>query len=284
MSTTRRRRPLPRRVYWVRRLGVLAVAFALVFSVAHLLGGGGGDAGTPAARQVGADVGAPSSAKTPAATGPTAPGARHSRSRRARKPRAVKTPLAIPTGPCADSDVLVRPSVEEAYAGRDVRIALFLTAADSPACNWEVTARSVVLKVTSGSDRVWSTQDCPRAVEPQSVVVRKGHETQVQVVWNGQRSDAECSRTTGWALPGYYHAEAAALGAEPTDQQFYLAAPPRPTITPRPKPRQGLGGVPGVLAEEHPAEEGPVEKAQSKKAQSKKAQSKGTQRTKAEQQ
>lgn len=145
------------------------------------------------------------------------------------------TPLAAPTGPCADSDVRVTPSVGgRAYAGQDVTITLNLTTVESPACTWVVSSESVVVKLTSGDDRIWSTQDCASAIEPGSVVVRNDHITKVGVTWSGQRSDDECTRTTLWAQPGYYHAEAAALGAEPEVEQFELQTPTRPTITAKP--------------------------------------------------
>jgi hypothetical protein len=66
--------------------------------------------------------------------------------------------------------------------------------------------------------------------------VRKHHRTEVDLVWNGQRSDSTCSRTTLWAQPGFYHAEAAALGSEPTDVQFELRPAVAPTITASPTP------------------------------------------------
>ena len=85
-----------------------------------------------------------------------------------------------------------------------------------------------MVKVTSGEDRFWSTQDCGGAVPKQSVVVRREAPTTVSMAWNGLRSDADCSRTTSWAEPGYYHVVAAAFGAEPTDVQFrLLSAGPR---------------------------------------------------------
>lgn len=230
-TVTRPRGPLPPRVYWTRRLLVLVVALGLVFGIAHLLGsGGGGGASAPAARRVGAVASAvPTSPTIPAAPTQTA------------ATRAVAspspTPLAIPSGPCASSDIVATPSVRgAAYAGKPVVFAMKLTTKVSPACNWDVTAESLAVRITSGSDRVWSTQDCVGAVPRQSVVVRRDQPVSVTVVWNGQRSDAECTRTTPWAEPGYYHVVAAAFGADPTDVQFPLLPPPRPTITATPTP------------------------------------------------
>ena len=210
---------------------VLVVALGLVFGIAHLLGGGDGTP-APAARRVGA-VASPATT-TPA--GPTQTPVRRSRAA-GTSASASPTPLASPSGPCANSDVVVTPSVKgAAYAGRPVVFEMSLTTKVSPACDWDVTAESLVVRITSGSDRVWSTQDCFGAVPRQSVVVRKDQPVSVTVVWNGQRSDAECTRTTPWAEPGYYHVVAAAFGAEPTDVQFPLLAPPRATITATPTP------------------------------------------------
>src|SRR5437764_9106183 len=48
-GVARPRGPLPARVYWTRRLLLVAVAFALVFGLAHLLGGStsGGNGSAP---------------------------------------------------------------------------------------------------------------------------------------------------------------------------------------------------------------------------------------------
>jgi hypothetical protein len=238
-SMTRPRGPRPARVYWTRRLLVVVLAFGLVFAIAHLLGAGVGPDKTPAARVVGAPESSSVNGPTPSLgnVSPTT-GAKKHHGTKVAKPQKTKTPLAVPTGPCDDSDVQVTPSVDgHAYAGKNVAITLNLTTIESPACTWQVSPQSVVLKLTSGSDRIWSTQDCRAAMPTESVVVRKGHNAKVRVIWNGQRSDGVCSRTTPWAQPGYYHAEAAALGSDPLDVQFELTTPPRPTITAKPKPQ-----------------------------------------------
>jgi hypothetical protein len=239
-SVTRPKGPLPPRVYWTRRALVLVVAFGLVFGIAHLLGSGGGS--TPTARPVGATA-APGAA-VPASTADAAPGTsggthkKRNRSDKASgKARATKTvtPLAVPTGPCDARDILVTPGVAgAAHAGSAVTFELTLRTVESPACTWTVSSSTLVVKLTSGSDRIWSTQDCKAAVPDLSVVVRKDHDTSVRVTWRGQRSDATCSRTTAWAQPGFYHITAAALGAEPTDVQFELHDPAPVTITPSP--------------------------------------------------
>lgn len=233
MSTmTRPRGPLPARVYWTRRLLVLGLALGLVFGIGRLLGGGpAGDAG-PSARPAAATAsGSPSVQATTTVTTQASlpPGQTKGKGGKA------AVPLAMPTGPCSDSDVMAEPVVKgNAYAGHDVAITLRLSTIESPACTWRVSPDAVVVRLTSGSDRIWTSQECPATVPEQDVVLRQATVAEVDVVWSGQRSDPTCSRTTQWAEPGSYHATAAALGAEPVDHQFELLPPPRPTITPSP--------------------------------------------------
>jgi hypothetical protein len=123
-----------------------------------------------------------------------------------------------------------------AHAGSPVVFRLDVSALTSPACTWSITPRTLVVRVTSGSDRIWSTQDCPRVLPPEDLVARKDNVTHAYITWDGQRSDGSCSRSTPWALPGYYHVTAAAIGANPSDLQFRLYPAVRPTITPSPSP------------------------------------------------
>jgi hypothetical protein len=225
-SVTHQRRRLPRRVYWFRRSFVLVVGLLLVFGVGKLLGGTGQDdpgstitANPSSARQAGAS----------ATIGPVAPSG---------KLRAkAKVPLLAPTGECRDDEVSVVPSVYRAWAGRPVVIHLQLRGTQ-PACTFSVSPESLVAKIVSGQDRIWSSQDCPKAIPTTSVVVRSGEPVDVPVIWSGRRSDDKCTGQLAWALPGFYHVFAAALGSTPTDVQFEItqAAPMLVTQTASPRP------------------------------------------------
>jgi hypothetical protein len=243
---------LPARVYWFRRSLVLLTALALVFAIGRLLSGSGATpttdratvtASTPTpvpSRGVAGPV--PLQPATTAAGQPTGP--------RAAPPQPTGTPvaLALPSGPCALDEITVTPTVPTASALSRVDLVLQLTGI-KPACTFSVSSRTVVAKVTSGKDRIWSSQDCPHSIQPTSVVVRSAEPTNVVVSWSGRRSDEECSRSTAWALPGYYHLTAAVIGSEPNDTQFRLSAPPRPVVTktvkPHQKKKQGSGTVCG---------------------------------------
>jgi hypothetical protein len=245
-AVTRPRGRLPARVYWTRRLLVALLALGLVFGIARLLGGGGPASGS-ATQPVGADEStstAVSPTSSPAPTGAPSPVATSSPSSGPTgRGGAVSTPLAQPTGPCPNSDIVAVPSVKTpAYAGRAVVVTVTLTTKASPACSWTVSAASLVVKVTSGADRIWSTQDCTGAVPRREVVLRRDTPVSVTVGWSGLRSDADCTRTTSWVETGYYHAAAAAFGADPTDVQFRLLPPTPATVTATPTPDRTSAG------------------------------------------
>jgi hypothetical protein len=213
-------------VYWFRRSLVLLTALALVFAIGRLLNGSGGGSAPPAEA-------AAAAARTPTTTAPPVAGPLPVLpTGKAARPTATGTPvvLAVPTGPCAVDEITVTPTVPVAVAGGRVSLVLQLTGI-RPACTFAVSSRSIVAKVTSGHDRIWSSQDCPASVKAGSVVVRSAQPTELAIAWSGRRSDDDCSRSTPWALPGYYHLTAAAVGSEPGDTQFRLTSPPRPIVT-----------------------------------------------------
>lgn len=156
-------------------------------------------------------------------------------------PRRRREPLAEPEGRCPDEDVRVVPEVVEAVGGDTITIRLVLRTVETEACWWMASPRSLTMRVTSGRDEIWTSQDCPGALPRRSLVLRRAVDTVLLVGWSGRRSDDECSRLTEWALPGFYHVEAAALAGEPADVQFELTAPEPEVITQIVGPRGGRG-------------------------------------------
>ena len=254
MSTMARpRRRLPARVYWFRRFLVLGVALGLVFGIAQLLGGSA-PGSEDAARVVGAEPSERASAPRAVSTADADPRGTAKEKKSRKKKAEEKTPLPEPSGPCPEDDLVVTPVVHEpAYAGHRVRFSLEVTTRATPACTWEVSPASLVVKLTSGDDRIWSSQDCPVAVPSAEVVARQEKPGVVRLGWRGQRSDSSCSRTTPWAQPGWYHVTAAAFGAEPTDVQFELRPPVPETITPKPKPEKDSKEKRGNKPSERPS-------------------------------
>lgn len=226
--------PLSPAVYWRRRLLVLVVVGVLGVAMAGAWNAI--DSGPTGHLDKAVAVAAEQQPSPPARINPV-------RDRPATLRPEPTQVLADPDGPCQPADVSVEPVVHRAVAGQDVRIRLRLRTLAADACTWTVDGTSVTVKITSGNDPIFSTQQCPSAVGSREVVVRDVADTVVTVVWHGRRSDDECSRLTDWALPGWYHVEAAALGGEPAETQFELTAPRKGT------PR---GGKPATLVGSQP--------------------------------
>ncbi|GAB3661170.1 hypothetical protein GCM10027596_20950 [Nocardioides korecus] len=229
---------LPQRVYWVRRGLVVLVALLLVLGIGKLLGGGGADTSATATDAAAKAAAKPSSSSPVGPTAVATPGTPTGTATATATATGSAVPLVAPSGPCTDDEVTVTPSIPQAWAGVRSTIDLQLQGTQ-PACTFKVSSSTVVVKITSGSDRIWSSQDCPQAVPTKEVVVRSGVATTVPVRWSGRRSDSDCSSSPDWALPGFYHVVAAAFGSTPTDRQFQVTRAParRVTQTPTPTPK-----------------------------------------------
>jgi hypothetical protein len=243
-AVTRPRGPLPRRVYWFRRLLVLAVAFGLVVGIARLIGATGGEAPEKVAQ-----VAAPQPTESGDASPTPTPGEDEDRPTAA----ATKKPkqLAQPNGPCLDSDVVVTPLIRTQPAGQQVEVVLQVGTLESPACYWEVGPDSVFVNIASDDlGMLWTTQHCLDAVPTADVVARKEKPARVSFFWDGRESDEECSGTAPWVTSGSYLAEAAARGSTEVQEVVFVLGPaatptitmtPTPTPTPTPKAEPSRG-------------------------------------------
>lgn len=250
------RGPLPASVYWRRRayaLLTLCAVVSLVAGVTRWVTGGADEpaqvslsgAATSGAEPTAAEPTAGATGDAPVSSLPTdgaadaAPLTGRGGDAKGRGKGRERTPaLPEPQGSCLEQDVLVRPEVASAVAGRPVTVTLRLRTRVAEACTWELSSKTFTWKITSGPDEIWTSRECPRAVPTRELVVRRDTETTADLVWGGRRSDAECSRLTEWALPGWYHATVAPLAGEPKDTQFELASPTPATVTASPEPRR----------------------------------------------
>ncbi|MDT0200613.1 hypothetical protein [Nocardioides sp. AE5] len=239
---------LPARVYWTRRALVLVTALLLVVGFARLFSSGSDGDGPKAtaeivAGQASQDASAAPSNDPSASAGDPSPKAKQSSAAPSASP--TEKPLAQPSGPCRPADITVKPTVKRQYADGKIEIPFEITG-KAAACTWQVSNKSMVIRITSGKDSIWSSQECAK-IASQDVVVRSEAPVEIVFVWNGRRSDDNCSRTAKWALPGYYHVTAAALGGEPSDRQFELLAPKPKKVyeTETPKPDEKASGQAG---------------------------------------
>jgi hypothetical protein len=246
-TTVRPRGPLPARVYWTRRLVVLGIPLVLVVVLARFLGGSSDarDDASGTATQAGATV-----ETTPAPTaGPTsqvapAKGNKKKGKKGKKRDQAVQETappepvLAEPSGPCEPSDIVAAPAITSAAGGADIPITINLRTVVTEACTWQASPETMTVTITSGSDDIWSSRECPAAIPPQDVVVRQAVDTPVVVTWSARRSDEGCTKWTDWARVGFYHVQAAALGGAGTDVQFELVGREPEIITKSAEPQQ----------------------------------------------
>lgn len=167
--------------------------------------------------------------------------------------------LAKPEGPCDDGDVLVTPTIAEAYAGSPVRIVLEVTTVKADACYWQVSPESVFVNIEREDGTIWSSQDCPSAVPTHNVVPRRERAAKVAMWWDGKESDEGCPSWTEWVQEsGLFTAVAAARGSvNPVATGFYLSDPVAATVTvtPTPTPTRTTAQSPAQSPARAPARE-----------------------------
>jgi hypothetical protein len=241
-GTTRGR--LPARVYWVRRLMVLGIAMLLVVGIAKLLGGSSGGSSGGSGDDTAAKVADTSSTGTdptgsdPSTLGPPT-GARHQGKKQNHGADDPVTPVVMPSGPCAASDVAITPSVPVPVAGRDISLVLDISSVETPACTWTLSGKTLALTITSGQDMIWTTTQCAKSIPKQDLVLRQTAPTRVKLTWDARRSEPGCPVQTEWAMPGTYHLHVAALAGQPQDVTFLLTAPSPAQVTKTAHPHQG---------------------------------------------
>ncbi len=249
--------PLPARVYWTRRLLVLvglviviALTWWAVDRATATNASSSPPAGTaaqhrtpphPAAHQA-AHHGAATNQQTPgpAETSTSAPAGTVSAGKQTATPphRAKQQPLPAapthalgsttatgPSGTCDPARVGVAIHVAAMVAGNPHNIALWLTSPPGSSCRLAIGPDDLVVEITSGSDRVWTSDECPETLPVKNVRLTPGTLSRYRFQWDGFRSIKGCRNNVTMARPGGYWVHAALLGGEPTEA--YFAVKPR---------------------------------------------------------
>jgi hypothetical protein len=171
--------PQPPAVYWRRRT-VLVAVLALVLLLGDRALGADGAAGTAATRTTAIRTTAP--ATTAAAT-----------------PRALVT--------CPDSALTVTVATDARVypAGATPRLRITVANTGRTACRRDVGSRALGLVVHSGTDRIWSSDDCQQAPPSEVRTMRPGQRVTQSVSWPRRRSAAGCATpATATAGAGTY--------------------------------------------------------------------------------
>lgn len=201
--------PRPARVYWVRRVvvlvGLLVVAL-LVWGLVSALGAlgvlGGGSAEP-----------APGAAAGTATAGPADDDA------------AAAAPLTDGRpGPCDPADLTVSLATPVRAYGEDQAptFTFAVTNGGDAACTVDAGSGNLVVTVTSGEDRIWSSTDCVEAPGEQILLLDRDARHQETVQWPRERSDEPCTADLPAPRPGTYQAVATFHGAQTAAAVFEL--------------------------------------------------------------
>lgn len=187
-------------VYWFRRIMVLVVLVALLLGVRWLLTGRGGDGSSSAAGPSSSPTASPTTSPSSTAKPSTSPTTKPSGSPTS-KP---STPAAV--GECKDSAITVTASTDAAsYAvGSTPRLRMRIQNTSDTACKRDVGAAMNELLITSGTARVWSSDDCNTAGTQQVATLQPGQSYSVSVTWLGRLSAKGCPADQPLAQKGSY--------------------------------------------------------------------------------
>jgi hypothetical protein len=203
-------------VYWRRRFVALLIGLSVLAVVTWAFAGafgGGSPAGSPPAAGTSPGV-LPSTAASPGGLGASGPaaavagaGIRQSGHSAAHAPS---------TPPCPAGDVVLSLfSSQASYSVRQTpEFEVDVVSTDSRPCTFDIGARHLLLQITAGSSRIWTSADCAEGQASLVARLHRGVPTVVPIAWNGQHSSAGCPVPGAPAAAGLYTATATAAGAQ----------------------------------------------------------------------
>ena len=92
------------------------------------------------------------------------------------------------------------------------------------ACMFDTSADGTELLITSGSDRIYSSTDCPDdgTIAAKQLILEPGANESLSITWNGQRSLPKCATVTSEPQPGTYNAAVTIQGISSEAAVFRL--------------------------------------------------------------
>ncbi len=193
------RGPLPPSVYWRRRITVVAGVLLFLYVLGSCAFGGDGKK-TPSS----SGVAASSARTTPGASTSPKPAA-SSTSKAATSASPSATAAANPSTPCAKTAIKVTAAANAGSfaAGVEPELTLTVTNIGKTACTRDLGPAQTELQVTSGPDRIWSSDDCAAKAAANPTVLKPEETKTFKVTWKRTRSKP-CDGTKPAAQPGNY--------------------------------------------------------------------------------
>ncbi|MGV8907670.1 MAG: hypothetical protein ACOH1Y_01705 [Propionicimonas sp.] len=181
----------PARVYWARRAVVVIALVVLLVAVFWLFrpADGGNVSAVPASTMT-----TPSQSATPSGT-----------------PSATESATPTPTGPlvCDQTNSgLALAGYQKVKQDAKQPFKVALTNTGGAACVLDLTPAKFSLTVTSGTDRIWTTDDCAKWVPAKKQTLKPQKAYEFTIEWGVNRSGAGCKLGKSLLNPGTYIATA----------------------------------------------------------------------------
>ena len=132
---------------------------------------------------------------------------------------------APPAGPVTCSPAKLRATLTgdpQLKPGEKTAFTLSLINGSGASCRVSVSPKNFELTIYSGSDRIWSSDDCATAVKPITEKIAAEDAVTWSMAWNGRRSADDCKVRPEVPRPGTYVATAQLEGADPVQFRMIL--------------------------------------------------------------
>ena len=231
--------PEPAWIYWLRRTMILGVGLIVVVAGAAVIMKSSGASAVSADPPPGAPPVAtswtisPTPASLPSSTAsspsPTASmGASPSGLRASATPTSTSKPTPTPTkseqSRCKASELRVTLTGPRSLKLKEpATFALSVINDGGESCAVKVDSKNFQLRIYSGTDRIWSTRDCPSLVTPISTQLESKRAVEWEITWNGLRSASGCEKDSESLEAGNYVATAELSDAEPVKLRMTLS-------------------------------------------------------------
>lgn len=124
------------------------------------------------------------------------------------KPTDKPATPAVTACTADDLKSTIKSKGHDVKIGAKVTFDVTYTNSSKQSCTVSVSPDTYQLTIYSGTDRIWSTEDCVRLVRSAKVTLKPGHAVGWSITWNGKRSQqgATCQNRPETPQAGYYHA------------------------------------------------------------------------------
>lgn len=219
--------PEPPQTYWVRRVLVLVTAVVVVAVVAALIMNQSDSAAVSASPT---PVVSSGTSATPAASATPTPRPSTAQAAPKAKPKPVQAsvqppakPTRVPIYACPSDQLRATLTGKTALkTAKANKFQISLINGSGLTCRVSVTRANFELKIYSGRDRIWSSDDCTKAVRKITKNVKAERAVAWTMKWDGRRSRDNCKRRPEIPRAGTYYATAQFKGAKPAQLRMIL--------------------------------------------------------------